>query len=399
MKVFVVGCYGRGLWLAQNIAKKNISVAYYDVSDQMGHWSPDDWEGPFGFFRHEAATEDLVSYWSSWEPPEDIPLGCSVLFNDLPFNAKSQIAQHALEQFPEKKVSLNCMAQSLASIEISENSKPKSSFVSEFHWGAPFSYRRRTRLGLQRGFEQASESGVEVLNQAKLIDVSLASKARLGSFEIHRERSEAISLKPEDQLVWCLSAEETQFLIPESYKKIFKDEISQPLWFWARFRLRLEFNSSWVSSLPPYFFMTDDLDSLWVRENLIVFRQASSADQWDCWVRLPVAQRFNSHYLKVQSERLESRIKERLKNVQAQVIEWPQESRYTWHEVGPPTHPVWSQAPRSFENQFVNVHFCGIESCGAHDFEARALREVAISKEVSKRHEMYLAKLMREKKI
>ncbi len=57
--VVVVSAFGRGNWLAAELARQGLSTTMVDVSDALGRWAPEDWEGPFGYFQSEAVTESL----------------------------------------------------------------------------------------------------------------------------------------------------------------------------------------------------------------------------------------------------------------------------------------------------------------------------------------------------
>ena len=49
--IVIVSAFGRGHWVAAELVGHGVSVSIVDVSDQLGHWSPEDIEGPFGYFH------------------------------------------------------------------------------------------------------------------------------------------------------------------------------------------------------------------------------------------------------------------------------------------------------------------------------------------------------------
>ncbi len=59
--LLIVSAYGRGHWLAAELARKDWSVHLVDVTGALGEWAPEDWEGPWGFFdTPELAPSQLV---------------------------------------------------------------------------------------------------------------------------------------------------------------------------------------------------------------------------------------------------------------------------------------------------------------------------------------------------
>jgi hypothetical protein len=56
--VVIVSAFGRGNWMAAEIKSTlKVDVHLIDVTDSLGRWAPEDWEGPFGLFQTEQLTQ------------------------------------------------------------------------------------------------------------------------------------------------------------------------------------------------------------------------------------------------------------------------------------------------------------------------------------------------------
>ena len=59
-EIAIVSIFGRGHWLAVELAKVGIPVALVDVTPDQGPWSEVDQLGPFGSFKAEILLEQNV---------------------------------------------------------------------------------------------------------------------------------------------------------------------------------------------------------------------------------------------------------------------------------------------------------------------------------------------------
>ena len=97
-EVCIVSIFGRGHWLAAELGKKGIPVSLLDVSAQMGHWAPEDWEGPFGFFKTESFTETQMERLFEDESTQMLDQGLSIWLKSGPLEMKGPVALHRLAQ-------------------------------------------------------------------------------------------------------------------------------------------------------------------------------------------------------------------------------------------------------------------------------------------------------------
>src|ERR1043166_3049127 len=74
-KVAIISIFGRGHWLATELAKAQVPVLLVDISDKMGNWEPEDAEGPFGYFEIEKSfRERLLADELSHQPASGLTL-------------------------------------------------------------------------------------------------------------------------------------------------------------------------------------------------------------------------------------------------------------------------------------------------------------------------------------
>lgn len=84
----IVSAYGRGHWLAGELARQKWSVHLLDATAALGGWGPEDWEGPWGLFdlpelspsqRSRLLDEDVAisvpSGFTLWPPQGPLELG------------------------------------------------------------------------------------------------------------------------------------------------------------------------------------------------------------------------------------------------------------------------------------------------------------------------------------
>ncbi|MEZ4872786.1 MAG: hypothetical protein R2827_11240 [Bdellovibrionales bacterium] len=58
--VVIVSVFGRGHWLAAELAEAGKQVALVDLSQRLGRWAPEDWEGPFGYYQSDRLSASQV---------------------------------------------------------------------------------------------------------------------------------------------------------------------------------------------------------------------------------------------------------------------------------------------------------------------------------------------------
>ena len=98
-KVLVVSSFGRGQWLSSEIAGfDDVEVTLVDASETLGRWTPEDWEGPFGFFQSEGITQTQLGRLSSEDYHDAHPQGFSIWMQDGPIDFKGPLTQFWLDQ-------------------------------------------------------------------------------------------------------------------------------------------------------------------------------------------------------------------------------------------------------------------------------------------------------------
>ena len=94
--VSIVSIFGRGHWLATELARKGIPVSLIDVSDSMGNWPAEDWEGPFGFFKNEKLLASQLERLIEDQEVQENAQGFSIWLESGPLEMKGPLTQHRL---------------------------------------------------------------------------------------------------------------------------------------------------------------------------------------------------------------------------------------------------------------------------------------------------------------
>ncbi|MGE3759356.1 MAG: hypothetical protein AB7H97_16455, partial [Pseudobdellovibrionaceae bacterium] len=319
----VVSAYGRGHALAADLALQGMAITLLDVSHRLGRWSSDDWEGPFGYFRSEKFSGLQIERLIEEDMPLEVPQGFTVWLKSGPLDLKSSLTQHRLKslgvekenlaymsehdsQQGQKKESLRTLLenQKFASNWISRlahfySSTRMSNHASSLYVGdpvnltSPFYIRYGTRPGFEKSLNWVSLKGVKVIPKADIVDVAFKDMRVVEGLEI---RSEHAGLLRADQVVWCLSSEETKFVSDRLQKTLFPHGHIEADWSWVRYRLRFSALPE-RDILPPHFVLIEDLESPWTHENFSIVRRTTLADCFDIWMCVPSLHRFQKQYL------------------------------------------------------------------------------------------------------
>ena len=73
--VTIVSAFGRGHWLAAELADNHFSVLLLDISESLGRWAPEDWEGPFGLLQNKSLTSSQNERLVEEDYHDNIPEG------------------------------------------------------------------------------------------------------------------------------------------------------------------------------------------------------------------------------------------------------------------------------------------------------------------------------------
>ncbi len=367
-EICIVSIFGRGHWLAAELGKKGIPVTLLEISGQMGHWASEDWEGPFGFFKTEALTETQVERLFEDESTQVLPQGLSIWLKSGPLELKGPVAAHRLQQLniPESVVSYVQGQKSdkfpmgefrthwLAQLSHAYSSNIFTLLPESYTQGkrqnlfASFYHRPATRVGIDKSLQRCQAAGVHVLKNVNILDLSFSDKKNMSGLEIKTDRQEIFRA---EQFVWCLSSDETGMLGTKIQNHLFPKGAIEPEWAWLRYRLKIKSLSPGGEmtqhEIPAHSLVIEDLMLPWTHENFIILIRTASVDLFDAWIKIPHAHRFHRPYLDGKAQALCQLLSARLPDNQVSVSEAPQEANYTFKELGPARHPIYSSAMKS----------------------------------------------------
>lgn len=367
--VLIVSVFGRGHWLAQELVARGLNVTMVDVSDKMGRWSPEDREGPFGYFRSERLSASQMERLVADEFSESVGRGFTIWSKKGPLEMKGPVIDHTLKSWgvseecrdylfrhhalsPSERESrkqkllkqdfgenwLAHFAHHLASneqkgnLEAMEHTSPLSIF-------SPFYLRRPSWRGFERGLDECRRKGVTVLADADVVDLSLSSKKLQGLEITSDQHSGLISA---DHVVWMLSSEESLRFDRRVHETLFPKGHLEPEWFWMRFRFSLE-DHPCLREIPVFFVMIEDHYLDWSYDNCCIFIRTVKETDVDVWAKVSVAQRFHRSYVEGFCQRLCENFSRRLGGLEVQCVNWPQDYSYSYEQIGAPRFPLFSR--------------------------------------------------------
>lgn len=381
--VAVVSAFGRGNWLASECVSLGLKVALIDVSESLGRWTPEDWEGPFGFFHAESLKPSQIARLIEEDYHDAVDEGFTVWLKDGPLDLKGPLSFYLLERKglrgPVEEYLLNFdtlererltelreeigelgfrrtwlahLAHQMASNVYEENAhgigtgRPLPLF-------APYFVRRVSRRGYEKSLEWLQSKNVQVHAKAKLKDLWVEGKSCAG-VEIQGSWSGALKA---DHFIWALTSEETKRFPDRISEQLFPRGNITSLWSWIRFRLQLR-KGLFMETLPVKFVMISDLGLPWTHTNMCIAQRTVNDQDLDLWVRLPTHHRFQRSYLEQTAQELLSLLENRIPDSQPKILDMPQDHLYEYEELGPPRFPVFSAEvlkqlqTREFKNLF-----------------------------------------------
>jgi hypothetical protein len=355
-EVVVVSAFGRGNWLAAELARKGVKNALVDVSKKFVGWSPEDRMGPFGFFQNETLTESQASQIQDESFLETVPEGFVVWAKDGVLDTTGPMAAELLKRWGVSEGQIEHLRRGSPSLV--EDEFQKMWFVNLCHslagsrWVenraahhegtpqpvfAPHFARRSSRRGAEQNLQWVKNWGSQVFSGAALVDVH-GDRGQLTSLEIASEGSQVLRA---GNFVFCLTQDELQFLSPKVSEKIFSEKPLRPVWQWQRFRLVIK-GSELHREIPLRSVVIEDLHLPWTHENLLVLERTSTGEHYDVWMRLPATQRFQRHYLDEKGSFAARNLGRRLPGCEVEVVEGPPEQKYTAEDLGPARFPVYA---------------------------------------------------------
>lgn len=388
--VVIVSVFGRGHWLAAELSQRPIKVGLLDFSENLGRWSPEDWEGPFGVLRDEVLTHSQVArlgeedyqepvergfcVWTSEGPSDSMGLlSAHMLEKDIIWNrareywreyagAQTTDSQHQVQQRwgaePFQNNWLIHLSHQLASHCYVENSQA-------IHYGrplsifSPMSVRRNSRRGFHQSVESCRSRGVEVFAKSSLEDL-ISESREISGIEIKGEWSGALKSR---YYIWLLSSEETHKLSPRVGEKLFAKGPLQPQWVWLRYRIRLDVGR-YADVVPNHMVLLNSVNLPWVNENMLILQRSLNIAEWDVWVRAAHLHRFHRAHLDELGEKICGHLSHKWRGASVEIIQKPQEHSYEYADLGPSLWPVY-QADQVVEKRGAslrNISYGGPEN-------------------------------------
>lgn len=385
--VVIVSIFGRGNWLASELAIRGWKVTLIDASDRMGEWEPEDCEGPFGLLE----SSDLVPTQKTRLTDEgealSVPQGFTLWLKDGPLECKSEMTQFHLGKYKiSRAVEAYLRMPGLPSKESERERRAMTKMTFEENWLAqfahqiashtahenhlsletawplpvfsPFMVRQVTKAGWQKGLKACQSNGVTVRAHAGVRDLRLSDRL-VDAIEVEDERS---GIERGRSFVWMLSSAETAMLKGSMFKTLYSRGEVEPSWYWARFQVDLE-GRVFEEQLPLHSVVIEDVFLPWTHTNTMVVRKRVSGKSLDVWVRLPIWARFDHDYrAKIEDEVLKI-LRRRLPQSEPRMAVSPPESRYSIEKLGPPRFPIYSRDKLNRLNELktANLFFDGPE--------------------------------------
>lgn len=417
-KILILSIHGRGHWLAVELLRKGFAVQLVDLSQTFDKLSPEDKEGPFGYFMTERLTASQLERLVADEVSEATQAGFVIWLKEGPLELKGPVTNCRLAQLKQDDKAIDYLVkrawqsqQNLTQIPFDKrwivnlaHGLASSRYLPapQTHlWGSPlalmagYSLRFASRLGPEKSLNWLEQSGVEVVAAAQLLDVALIGR-RVQGVELQAERS---GLYKADWFISCLTTEEFRFISNELSLKILKNDVMEPDWSWVRYRLRLS-SCRERQALPLSCLVIDSLDFAWTHENAILLKRTLSEDDFDAWVKIPTVQRFQKQYLENIGEKILSILSTRAERLNPQIKAYPQEYNYTLDELGPTVFPIFSQDKEVPQNQrgFDNLSFDSAEYWSNLTWESQFEHQTEIEKVISEWNQREIEKQAKKEK-
>ncbi len=385
-QVIIVSAFGRGHWLAVELARRGIQVELLEISEQLGAWAPEDWEGPFGWFSSDKWLESQKEALQVEAAPLHHPhgyvlwlqsgplemkgptlstrlqaLGCSEDVKNFIYEYESlslgekHKQRDAIDRQAFQQKWLLGMAQQISStlfypnVQACRRGRPLSLF-------APFYHRHATRPGFEKSLQWLRDNQVKVTTQVSLQD--FAWKDRRNMVGVEMKSPSFAGYKKADRFVLCLSSEELESLHEKLRVSFFPQRKLESMWSWVRFRWKFK-DHPVLNSLPSYFVMVQDVENIWSHDNLVISLETPLKNIRDAWVRIPSQQRFHRQYLQEVGENICRQLKSRIPSLDVMIQDYPQEYHYTFTQLGPSRNPVYDpeQHRALYRRHVMNVDF------------------------------------------
>ncbi len=397
--IVIVSAFGRGNWMAAAVAAQGLKVTLVDVSEALGRWAPEDWEGPLGFFMSEKLAPSQLARMNEEDDYESVDEGFTLWLKSGPLDLKGHLSNHWLKTNPalataqsyltefdgfnfedfkrwaEKIESMGFVGSWLIHLAHHLGARVFTDNAQAFKQGrplplfAPWALRRVTRKGAQRSLDWVESQGARVYRSAQLMDIRLEGKLFQG-LEIKSPSLSGVVLA--DQLLWMLTSEESFHVSEPLGALLFPKGPIQYEWSWIRFRVAMELGE-YLHTLPPKLVMVEELYLPWTHSNLLVVDRTVNLQDVDVWMRVPNHLRFQRAYLDNCLEQILKTLADRIPHSNPKKVEMPQEYHYAQGELGPSRHGLYS--PEALEKlrplKLKNALYDGPEFWPALDWTSR----------------------------
>jgi hypothetical protein len=357
-QISIVSAFGRGHAMAQSLVQQGLGVRLFDVSSQLGDSTAEDDEGPFGLLNSGLSSFDSQRSLGDFQNLR-CDQGLTWMFAEGPFEMKgplSSVHRQAMK-VSDQVWDWSISGKALSTGELSKLVNSDFDQVWFFHllksltanqwippfraglvgeslpWTADLLLRQTSRKDLQQSLIALSEHNVKVSVGAVIEDVLIENEKQFSGLEVRDQGSTSSQFQTCDQMIWCLSGEETEHLRLD--KKIFSKGVEKSLFSWNRVGLRAELNSR-LESLPEISVWLQDRALAWSHDNLFILRRTTQRNSFDLWVRTPSFQRENREYQSEIFLKCLQEIKTRIDISEIELL-----STESLSQLQPPRHPVF----------------------------------------------------------
>jgi hypothetical protein len=371
--VGIVSIFGRGHWLANQLAKAGVPVSLIDISSSQGPWAEIDTMGPFGSFKADIQPEQNIQIqkegfclWLNDGPLELSSVNCNYRTGKLGLSKwnreyieRNESNSREIQKLPFHE---NWLAQfsHFWNASISTTAAESLTVGRKINLFDKFSYYRSGQeRSLDRSLAVCEKNKVNVFRAKQIKDLAIDKKGVLSGLELQTEKS--LILKCE-RFVWCLSQAETRKLSEKVRGVLFPLGVKYPEWAWVRYRVQIHKSEKLEHWLPGHFVILGDVYLPWSHENVVVLQKTEADSIFDCWIKIPHAQRFQNAYLQNMAKKIEVLLEKKMAGEDAQIIEWPLEMQMDEQKLGPSPFAIYKKSDHAPKNKdWDNVQFDGPE--------------------------------------
>ena len=401
-EVVIVSIFGRGNWLASELAMRGLNVTLVDVSERMGVWAPEDAGGPFGISESPDLTASQRTTLIGDCEMQSCERGLTIWLKEGPIECRSELTSFELrkrnvsslaEEYSRKISTQVSLADPNQEREIANLRRllERQPFEENWlaHWAhqlaanvyvenhracshgralalfAPLTLRHLTRKSISQGLQACQASGVTIRRKANIRDVRITGRL-IDAIEIDDERA---GIERGRTFVWMLSGEETLRFDTPVHATLYPNGSMGPDWYWSRFQVELQGDGAAKTWLPPWVSLIEDPFLPWTHSNMMILKTTSRAGAYDVWLKLPVWARFDGKYLNHMRDEMLARLTERLPSLKPTLLSMPIESEMAREKLGCPRFPIYSEQSigRTDALDAANVFFDGPERWSSLD--------------------------------